>query len=107
MNGKDESVRLKKVPREKAFYFFTSIGNYIGESASSLDEFLEKIEKIDAKALDFHLYRGDFERWLSQVLYDEKLAEEVKKLREQGLAGENLRKQLCAVVSKHLQETHV
>jgi len=32
---------LRTVSREKAFYFFTSIGNYTGISASSLKEFME------------------------------------------------------------------
>ena len=42
---------LRKLPREKAFYFFTSIGNYTGEKAASLEEFAEKIEKVDGQVL--------------------------------------------------------
>lgn len=37
-----ESLFLKKVPMEKAFYFYNSIDSYTGVSASSLEEFLEK-----------------------------------------------------------------
>lgn len=91
-----------KVSREKAFYFFTSIGNYTGESASSLEEFLEKAGRINVKSLEFHLQREDFERWFSHVLHDEKLAEEAAELRRRGLAGEDLRRELCMIVSKRL-----
>jgi len=58
---------LRTLPREKAFYFFTSIGNYTGESASSLKEFMEKINEVNLKSLEFHLHRGDFEKWIAEV----------------------------------------
>lgn len=90
------------VPREKAFYFFTSIGNYTGHSASSLTEFLKKIMEVDVKSLDFHLYRGDFERWFIDVLGDEQLAEAIRSLRNEHISGEDLRIRLYEIVSKHL-----
>jgi hypothetical protein len=93
----------KAVPRERAFYFFTSIGNYTGKSAASLEEFLEKIKEVSAKSLEFHFYRGDFEKWFIKVLQDEELAEEFKKLYTLNLFGETLRDQLCHVVSVHLK----
>jgi len=66
----DQSEILRTVPREKAFYFFTSIGNYSGVSAASLKEFVEKVNEVNIKSLEFHLYRGDFEKWLDEVLED-------------------------------------
>jgi hypothetical protein len=95
---------LKPVPREKAFYFFTSIGNYTGESASSLKEFVDKINEVNIKSLEFHLGRGDFEKWISEVLQDEELALEVKKLQKFNLVGDSLRSQLCVTVSKRLKQ---
>jgi len=94
---------LRTVPREKAFYFFTSIGNYTGESAASLKEFMDKIIAVNVKSLEFHLYRGDFEKWISEVLQDEELAVEVRKLQKFNLAGDTLRNQLHATVSKRLK----
>ena len=99
----DQSEILRTVPREKAFYFFTSIGNYSGVSAASLKEFVEKVNEVNIKSLEFHLYRGDFEKWLDEVLEDAQLAEEIRKLRRVSLAGESLRKQLCAAVSRQLK----
>ncbi|MBS7621717.1 hypothetical protein KEJ32_06375 [Candidatus Bathyarchaeota archaeon] len=103
MKKETEIKALKTVPREKAFYFFTSIGNYTGESASSLKEFMEKINEVNLKSLEFHLYRGDFEKWINEVLEDAVLAEEVRKLRTANLTGESLRNQLYMTVARELK----
>jgi len=58
---------LRTLPRDKAFYFFTSIGNYTGKSASSLEEFVKKILDVNIKSLEFHFYRGDFEKWIAET----------------------------------------
>jgi len=111
---------LRTLPREKAFYFFTSIGNYTGESASSLKEFMEKINEVnlkslefhlhrgdfekwiaEVKSLEFHLHRGDFEKWIAEVLEDNELAEEIGKLQKLNLTGDVLRNYLYKTVSKH------
>ncbi len=97
------SKATRVVPREKAFYFFTSIGNYTGVSASSLKEFMEKINEIDVKSLQFHLERGDFEKWLNEVLQDEELAREARRLQRFNLTGDALRNQLYLVVSRRVK----
>jgi hypothetical protein len=91
---------LRTVPREEAFYFFTSIGNYTGLSASSLKEFVERVNDVNVKSLEFHLYRGDFERWIAEVLQDVELAGEVKRLQRFELTGDTLRSQLSVTVSR-------
>lgn len=104
MKNKPEIKALKTVPREKAFYFFTSIGNYTGESASSLKEFMEKINEVNVKSLEFHLYRGDFEKWVAEVLEDKELAERICKLRQSNYLGNILREKLYVIVSKRFKE---
>ncbi|MEM2971071.1 MAG: DUF5752 family protein [Candidatus Bathyarchaeia archaeon] len=94
---------LRTVPREKAFYFFTSIGNYTGISASSIEEFLKKINEVNIKSLEFHFHRGDFEKWMAEVLEDKELAEEVRKLQRFNLSGDTLRNRLYEVVSKRVK----
>ncbi|MDH7563923.1 MAG: DUF5752 family protein [Candidatus Bathyarchaeota archaeon] len=93
------------LPREKAFYFFTSIGNYTGVNASSLNEFAEKIREVNVKSLEFHLNRGDFEKWLTEVLQDTEIAEEIRKLKRLNLAGDDLRNHLCETVSRRLEHS--
>lgn len=94
---------LKTVPREKAFYFFTSIGNYTGMSASSLKEFMERINEVNVKSLEFHLYRGDFEKWVAEVLQDADLAGEIRRLQKLNLSGNSLRDQLSFTVTKRFK----
>ena len=101
MKEEMDSRVLRTVPREKAFYFFTSIGNYTGESASSLKEFMDKINEVNLKSLEFHLHRGDFEKWLAEVLEDKELAEEIRKLQRINMGPDALRNQLYAAVSEH------
>jgi hypothetical protein len=97
------SKTLRTVPREKAFYFFTSIGNYTGTSAASLKEFMERIHEVNVKSLEFHLYRGDFEKWTIEVLEDPWLAGDIKKLQKFGLTGDALRNQLYLTVSRRIK----
>jgi hypothetical protein len=94
---------LRPIPREKAFYFFTSIGNYTGVSALSLKEFMEKINEVNAKSLEFHLSRGDFEKWIDEVVQDQYLATEVRRIQESSLSGEALRNQLTLLVSRRIR----
>lgn len=95
---------LRNLLREKAFYFFTSIGNYTGQSAASLGEFMQKIREIDVKSLEFHLYREDFEKWIAQTLGDARLAAGIKNLRLRKVVGNLLREQLYNVVSRRYRE---
>jgi hypothetical protein len=99
----ETSKILKAVPREKAFYFFTSIGNYTGVSASSLKEFMERINDVNVKSLEFHLNRGDLEKWIAEVLQDTELAAEVKRLQRFNLTGDTLRNQLGMTVSRRFK----
>ena len=104
MNVDLSSKMLATLPREKAFYFFTSIGNYTGINALSLKEFVEKIGEVNVKSLEFHLCRGDFEKWVSDVLQDSDLASEMRKLQRLNLTGEDLRSQLFLAASRRLKD---
>ena len=95
---------FRKLSKENAFYFFTSVGNYTGESASSSEAFLERIEETDLKSLQFHLYRGDFEKWIAEALEDKELAEEIRNLQSLKPAGDTLRNQLVLIVSKRYEK---
>jgi hypothetical protein len=95
---------LRNLSREKAFYFFTSIGNYTGESASSLKEFMDKINEVNAKSLEFHFHRGDFDKWVAEVLEDKKLAEGIRKMQKTDATGDLLRSRLLEVVSERYKQ---
>ena len=99
MNEKMNIRILRTLPREKAFYFFTSIGNYTGESATSLKEFTDKINEVNVKSLEFHFYRGDFEKWTAEVLEDKELAEQIGTLRKTSPIGEDLKNGLYRILT--------
>jgi hypothetical protein len=103
MTIENSSRMLRTVPREKAFYFFTSIGNYTGLNAASLKEFMERINVLNVKSLEFHVGRGDLEKWAAEVLEDQWLAGEIKRIQRSGLIGEALRNQLYLTVSRHFK----
>ncbi len=103
MSETKSSGILRTLPRDKAFYFFTSIGNYTGESAASLEDFVKKILGVNVKSLEFHLYRGDFERWIADTLEDNVLANKIEQLKELKAIGIDLRDRLYLIVSKHYE----
>jgi hypothetical protein len=103
LSKSDASRVLRSLPREKAFYFFTSIGNYTGKSAASLKEFAKKILDVNVKSLEFHLYRGDFEKWIAEALEDNVLASKIRQLKAYKPIGMDLRDRLYLIVSKHYE----
>lgn len=84
---------------EQSFYFFSSNRKYTGESAASPEEFTEKIKTISRDSLEFHFYRGDFEKWIREILGDEQLSAEITELRKQNLVEDALRNQLSNTIS--------
>jgi hypothetical protein len=95
---------LRTLSRENAFYFFTSVGNYTGQRAMSLEEFTNKIREVKITSLEFHLYRGDFEKWTAEVLEDDILTERISAVKHLEPLGNALRDQLDFTVSKRLEE---
>lgn len=93
-----------KTDQVAPFYFYIDIGKYAGMSASSYEEFLTCIKKIDTKSLSFHLKRGDFEKWVSNILNDKELAKKIEKIKNQKLWGQALRNRLYHAVSERQEE---
>jgi hypothetical protein len=98
-------LSLSKTEQVAPFYFCVDIGRYTGINAASYGDFMASIMKVEAKSLDFHLKRGDFEKWVSDILKDEKLAQEIGVLKSQNLRGQALRNRLYYVVSKRHRES--
>jgi len=88
---------VSPLPLERAFHFFTGIGNYTGASATSLQDFCEKIQTVDKQSVRFHFLRGDFERWF-EFIGDRELAKKASLLKEQNLSDEQLRQSLYEIV---------
>ena len=92
---------LRTVPYEKGFHFYTAHGKYTGETATNLDTFEKKIQVVPAASIDFHLKRGDFQKWIEGTLGDEELAKRIKLIELTDLT-EEMRKELLAIVQTRI-----
>jgi hypothetical protein len=92
------------LPAHKRFYFSDPDGDNLGYSAANLWEFRETLNELPLEALVYHLQRGDFERWLREVLRDGELARRVQKLNNRSLVGDELRQAVLEVVVNRYEE---
>lgn len=94
---------LSRMPTDKAFHFYTGMNQYTHVIAHSLEEFVDKLQKIDVKSVEFHVPRKDFEHWV-QSLGDTELARKLADIRNMHLHGEDLRTRLYEAVKHRLEE---
>jgi len=95
---------LRKVDDEKAFYFYQDVNMYTGIKVNSLEDFANTLPTLAVEVIDFHLKRGDFEKWIREVFGDETLSKNVSKIREKGLSGEEAKRQLIQIVNRRLRD---
>ena len=97
---------LRAVPYESGFHFYTSIGSYTGVTATSLFEFVEKLQTVPVESIVFHFQRGDFQKWIKNTLGDDEAAAQIEQLKKWSSwsSDENLRKDLLKAVEKRLVE---
>jgi predicted transcriptional regulator len=103
VDNKLASCILSSLPIEKAFHFYYNINQYSGIHADSLTDFVNKIQKVDLKSIEFHIPRKDFELWI-RSLGDLELSKRMELLRIEQLSGENLRKEVYKIVKSRCEE---
>ncbi len=81
---------LAHLPTEKSFHFYANVGKPLNIHANNLQDFCDKISKIDTDSIEFHINRGDFETWLNE-LGDVELARKIELIRKKKPSGEELR----------------
>ncbi|MDI6691453.1 MAG: hypothetical protein QME50_06280 [Candidatus Bathyarchaeota archaeon] len=94
---------LAYLPIEKSFHFYADIGKPLNIHAASLQDFCDKILKIEIGSIEFHINRGDFEAWF-MGLGDVELARKTLLLKEQKFFGEEIRKRLYQIVKNRCEE---
>jgi hypothetical protein len=92
------------VPAWKAFHFHTPAGSSLDWTAGNLWEFRNALAEAPVESIAYHLYRGDFEHWLGEVIHDEELVRRVHKVVDRKLEGEALRRALLEVVIARYNE---
>jgi hypothetical protein len=88
---------LTQTSHEKAFHFYADLEKPLNFYAHGLPDFFDKISKVDACSLEFHVCRGDFENWFGS-LGDAELAKKMALLKGTGICGEELRSKLREIV---------
>ena len=102
----ENRVRLAAFTADEPFLFYTGASEkqYTGTMAWGVKAFMQVIETIGLKSIEFHAKRGDFAKWAEKSLRDPSLADELKKVTAARLEGEHLRKALMKVVKRRLNE---
>ena len=94
---------MRPLSIEKAFHFYYGLNQHSGVYADSLKDFVDKIQNIDLKSIEFHIPRKDFELWI-RSLGDLELSKKLELLRMRHLSGENLRKEVYETVKSRYEE---
>lgn len=90
-----------RVDRPLRFYFQDKTGHSM--PAGNLSEFIDRVRILNLDVLKYHFWRGDFSRWIRDVLHDETLARWVDRLRATDLSGEALRQVLLDTLEQRQQ----
>jgi alpha-amylase len=81
MKNRKSAKILRTLSPEHAFHFACP-GGFIGHTAYNLDQFEELLYFVPQDSLNYHQERGDFARWITDVLDDPQLAESIDGLTE-------------------------
>jgi hypothetical protein len=98
INRDNARAILAHMPQDKSFHFYAGVGKPLSLNAYSLQDFRDKILKVDVGSIEFHMSRGDFEAWFTS-LGDVELAKKIALLKEKKMTGEELRIRLHDIIS--------
>jgi alpha-amylase len=99
----DSLTFLRTVPYEYGFHFTTE-GVYDGQTATSLEDFYDKIKQVPADSLCFHQNRGDFQRWIRNTIGDNFLANELSLFLQRNLSSEEIRTELLKLLDDRIRD---
>jgi hydroxymethylpyrimidine pyrophosphatase-like HAD family hydrolase len=93
------------LPADRRFYFHRANANGPSAEAASLEEFARTLRHCDIAALDHHLSRGDFSRWITDVLADYALGAELASIERDVAARraaslERARRAVCDAIER-------
>ncbi len=92
---------LSTVAYSCGFHFYTDVGHDTGVTATSFEEFAEKLQTISLDSVKFHFERADFQRWIRTIFCDAELAESIGLISEE-YSEENLRQEIINRVKNHI-----
>ena len=90
-----KELKRKVVEPDKGFHFYEDVNKSLDQVALSLEDFVEKVERVPIASIEFHQQRGDFAKWIRDVLMDHPLADAIEGLKEH---GEELRRKIVETI---------
>jgi hypothetical protein len=90
-----------RVTSSKQFYFHDRKGHSL--PAGNLNELIERLRALEQDVVTYHFQRGDFARWIRDVLHDDTLARWLDRLHAADLSGEALRLALLDALEQRLR----
>jgi hypothetical protein len=90
-------------PHDKAFNFYVDTDKPLHMHAHSLQDFANKLSRIDQRSIDFHMNRNEFEAWF-RCLGDQELTKKTSIIKERKATGEQLRLLLHTAIEQRCQE---
>ena len=94
---------LRSFSDQEGFHFCIDVERPTEETAHSLAEFISKVKTVDAASIGFHLRRGDFERWFTDIIRDKTLSSRTAKI-SRDMNDEELRVMVLNVAEKRYDE---
>lgn len=107
LGGKAGSYRMLygDLPDAHAFHFHAGMGRPVGVKAANLISLKAAVQAVDVAVLRFHLSRGDLKRWVGEVLGNQQLAEEIRRL--EGCAGaDDPREALVQAIASAIEDAN-
>jgi alpha-amylase len=95
---------LRRLPKGMGFTFSYEFSRSSLSTVHSLEEFCLALKTIGLNSIKYHIERGDFERWLSQVVGDEELSAKISKIGNQKHKEELLRKKIITSIERRLKK---
>jgi DNA-binding Lrp family transcriptional regulator len=93
--GKATLKAIAIVPANMAFNFYLEVDQPTNMSARTIKEFYKAIKQVPAASLEFHLYRGDFEKWIQSAVNDPAFAHIFAEMKKSELKGDPLREEIA------------
>ncbi len=97
-------MTMRRLPTEKGFTFFNGFASPTKFQVRSIKELYNILREIHVGPVQFHMERGDIERWIREVIGEDRLADELTIISKSGLKGEQLRVKLSEVVGARVKE---
>lgn len=95
---------LRVISPEQGFTFFYEFARPAYTTVLSLEEFSTALKTIDPVSIEFHIERGDFERWIRHVVGDNTLADKLRETANQSRLPEIRRTKVINAVELRIKD---